>query len=53
MQNHHTFHRRFRLLLQPLSQRRHVVTIPGASVTQLTDMVFLNWDEGDILVCYT
>ena len=41
MQNHRTFYRRIRLLLQPMSQRRRIVAIPGATVTQLTDMVSL------------
>ena len=44
MLNHHTVHRRFHLLVprKTLSQWRHVIAIPGASVTQLTDMAFLN-----------
>ena len=41
MQNHHTFHRRISLLLQPLSQRRRIIPIPGATVTQLTDIIEL------------
>ena len=44
MPNHHTGHRSFHLLVpqKTLSQWRHVIAIPGASVTQLTDMAFLN-----------